>query len=160
MSEPGPTDRLLEVVLDDPHPVRRSPEVEHERAVAVYDLVEDSVFRLVGDFTGPYILRLRQEQTRLILDVRDPQETPLRQIALSIGSLRKIIKDYFVVCESYYDAIKRLPPSKIEAIDMGRRGLHNEGAEKLRTRLKDKVEVDVDTARRLFTLVCVLQIRG
>ena len=156
---PG-ADRIADVALDEPVRLRRSPEVEHERAVAVFDLVEDNWFRLVEGPEGPYHLRIREEEGRLVFDVRDTDEQPLRQFILSLTSFKKIVKEYFQVCESYYDAIKKLSPSQIEAIDMGRRGLHNDGAERLRERLAGKVEMDFDTARRLFTLICVLQIRG
>ncbi len=152
--------RLIHVVLDEHRQVRRSAEAEHERAVAVHDLLEENSFRPAGDFTGPYMLRLRQEENRMVFDIRDAGDNPLREVHLSLTPFKKIIKDYFEICESYYDAIKRLSPSQIEAIDMGRRGLHNEGSETLKERLSGKIEVDSETARRLFTLMCVLQIRG
>jgi uncharacterized protein (UPF0262 family) len=140
--------------------VRRAAHVEHERKVAVYDLLDDNFFAPVGDDdNGPYNLHLSIEDNRLVLDVRTEGDDPLNRFTVSLDSFRKIVKDYFVVCESYFEAIKTAPPSKIEALDMGRRGLHNEGSEILRDRLKDKVEIDLPTARRLFTLICVLHIR-
>ena len=154
--------RLIDVRLDETSLVRRSPEVEHERAVAIYDLIEDNAFAPVDPAVppGPYGLVLRLEESRLIFDVRAEDGAPLFQHALSLRGLQATIRDYFLVCESYYAAIKTAPPSRIEAIDMGRRALHNEGAEMLRERLAERICVDSDTARRLFTLVCVLHIRG
>ncbi|MGE5503167.1 MAG: UPF0262 family protein [Actinomycetota bacterium] len=152
--------RLAHVQLDEKTMVRRLPEVEHERAVAIYDLIEENYFCPVGDYSGPYNLHISLEDNRLIFDVRDQADTPLLAVPLPLSSFQKIVKDYFMVCESYYAAIKKASPSQIEAIDMGRRGLHNEGSELLRERLKGRIETDFDTARRLFTLICVLHIRG
>lgn len=154
-----PTKKLIDVRLDEGSIVRRSPEVEHERKVAIYDLLEDNDFDLVGDFTGPYKLILGIEENRLVLSIRDSDEEELRRVILSMGPYRKIIKDYFAICESYYEAIKTASPAQIEAIDMGRRGLHNEGSSLLQERLADKMVLNHDTARRLFTLICVLHIR-
>ncbi|NQV44478.1 MAG: UPF0262 family protein [Rhodospirillales bacterium] len=154
------TQRIRNITLDEKSVVRRSPQVEHEQKVAIFDLLEDNQFVPDGNFTGPYNLHLRVEEDRLIFDVRNAEEQPLSEIMLSAKSFRRIIKDYFLVCESYFDAIKTKAPSQIEAIDMGRRGLHNEGAELLRDRLTGKAEIDLDTARRLFTLICVLHVRG
>jgi len=151
---------LCKVALDEKSVVRRSAEVEHERAVALYDLMEENDFRPSVDHPGPYALFLRIEESRLVLDIRDEAEQPLSAVHLSMTPFRRIVKDYFEVCESYFAAIKAASPSRIEAIDMGRRGLHNEGSELLRERLTGKVEMDLDTARRLFTLICVLHIRG
>lgn len=156
--------RLVKVTLDEKSVVRRSPEVEHERAVAIYDLLEENAFAPLGEgmaeHPGPFALRLRIEESRLVLDIRDETEAALAAVHLSLTPFRRIVKDYFEVCESYFEAIKTASPSKIEAIDMGRRGLHNEGSELLRERLAGKVELDLQTARRLFTLICVLHIRG
>ncbi len=152
--------RLTHVQLDEKTFVRRKPEVEHERAIAIYDLLEDNFFRPEGDFQGPYALHIRVAENRLFLDVRSEDGLPLVEVSLPLTPFRTIVKDYFMVCESYYSAIKKSTPSQIEAIDMGRRGLHNEGSELLRQRLAGKVEVDFETARRLFTLVCILHIRG
>lgn len=153
--------RIVNVVLDEKTVVRRKPEVEHERAVAIFDLLEDNSFALVEHAdAGPYHLHLLIEDNRLILDVRSTAEQPIDKVVIPVSPFRSIVKDYFLICESYYNAIKRATPAQIEAIDMGRRGLHNEGSEMLRERLADKVEMDLQTARRLFTLICVLHIRG
>ncbi len=151
--------RLISVSLDDSSIGRASPDIEHERAVAIYDLVEESHFAL-KDRPGPYRLTLSLSAQRLIFDIRSEGGDPLMQHALSLTPFRKTVKDYFLICDSYREAIRAGSPSRIEAIDMGRRGLHNEGSEALRARLKGKVELDHDTARRLFTLICVLHWRG
>lgn len=157
---PAETKRIVRVTLDERTVVRRSPEVEHERAVAIFDLLEENFFAPADHAGGPYSLHLGIEENRLVIDIRTEAEEPLGRVALALSGFRRVVKDYFTVCESYYAAIKRASPAQIEAIDMGRRSLHNEGAELLRDRLADKVEIDLDTARRLFTLVCVLHIRG
>jgi len=157
-------ERLIEITLDEASVVARSSEVEHERAVAIYDLLEDNSFQPVdarsSGAEGPYRLGLSIEENRLIFDIRTEGEAAVTAIHLSLSPFRKIIKDYFAVCESYFEAIKTASPAKIEAIDMGRRGLHNEGSVLLRDRLEGKVEMDHDTARRLFTLLCVLHFKG
>lgn len=152
--------RLVNVTLDEGSVVRRSPDVEHERAVAIYDLLEENRFAPLGDFGGPFSLLLSIEENRLLFHVRDEAEKPLTTVMLPLSPFRQIVKDYFTVCESYFQAIKTASPSRIEAIDMGRRGLHNEGSELLKERLAEKIEIDFDTARRLFTLICVLHFRG
>jgi uncharacterized protein (UPF0262 family) len=153
--------RLVKVELDEKTLVRRNADVEHERAVAIFDLLEDNTFAPVGDFEGPYCLKLALEEGRLMFQIYDAEETRrLGTIGLTVSAFRRIVKDYFTVCESYFQAIKTASPSQIEAIDMGRRGLHNDGAELLRERLKGKIEIDETTARRLFTLLCVLHIKG
>jgi uncharacterized protein (UPF0262 family) len=152
--------RIVRIHFDERNVVRRSPEVEQERAVAIFDLLEDNKFAPVGDYRGPYVLRLSIEEGRLVLAIHDEQDHPLGKLILSILPFRKLIKDYFTVCESYFQAIRASTPAQIEAIDMGRRALHNEGSELLRERLADKVEIDLNTARRLFTLICVLHVRG
>ena len=149
--------RIIDIVLDEESVARRAPEVEHERAVALFDLLEENDFALVGT-PGPYRLRIGVFEQRLVFDVRDADDNKLRDIVLSLTPFRKVVKDYFLICESYYAAIKKLSPSQIEALDMGRRGLHNEGSELLRERLDGKIEIDLDTARRLFTLICALHI--
>jgi uncharacterized protein (UPF0262 family) len=159
-SDNDSSERIENISLDERSLVRRSPEVEHERQVAIFDLLEANTFSPKGSFTGPYDLHLRIEENRLIFDVRDTAEQPLIAIALSLTPFRRIVRDYFAVCESYFEAIKTASPAKIEAIDMGRRGLHNDGSQLLLDRLKGKVELDFDTARRLFTLICVLHIRA
>jgi uncharacterized protein (UPF0262 family) len=152
-------DRLAEVILEEQAGVRLSPMVEHERKVALYDLIEENRFTLKGVNRGPYILYLGNTGERLIFTVCDEMELQVTRFSLPQAVLRRIIKDYFIVCENYFDAIKNLTPVQIEAIDMGRRGLHNDGAELLRDALADKVDIDKNTARRLFTLICVLHIR-
>ncbi|MEK9724763.1 MAG: UPF0262 family protein [Rhodospirillaceae bacterium] len=152
--------RIVQISLDEKTVVRRSPQVEHERKVAIFDLLEDNRFALVGVSYGPYSLHLGIQDNRLVFDVRAADESKLTQIKLPISLFRRIVRDYFVICDSYFEAIKTKAPSQIEAIDMARRGLHNEGAEILRERLSDSVEIDQQTARRLFTLVCVLHIRA
>ncbi len=157
---PDPSRRIAKVTLDERTVVRRSPEVEHERAVAIFDLIEENFFSPVGDTGGPYSLYLGIEENRLVIDIRSDSEDPLGKVILALSPFRRIVKDYFQICESYYQAIKVSSPSQIEAIDMGRRGLHNEGSDLLRERLAGKIELDNNTARRLFTLICVLHIRG
>jgi len=140
--------------------VRRRPEVEHERAVAIYDLLEENRFAPVGDYEGPFNLHLSASENRLMLDVRSQADDPLLAVPVSLTQFQSLVKEYFLICETYYKAIKRSSPSQIEAIDLGRRGLHNEGAQLLRDRLEGKIDIDKDTARRLFTLICILHIRG
>ena len=151
--------RIIDIALDEESVARRTPEVEHERAVALFDLLEENDFCLVGGAPGPYKLHIGIFEQRLVFGVHAADDRKLRDIVLSLTPFRKVVKDYFLVCESYYAAIKKLGPTQIEAIDMGRRGLHNEGSEVLRERLKGKIEIDLDTARRLFTLICALHIR-
>jgi uncharacterized protein (UPF0262 family) len=152
--------RIAKITLDEKTVLRRNADIEHERAVAIFDLLEENSFVPVAGYPGPYHLDLAIEDNRLVLDIRRTDDVSLERIALSLAPFRGIVKDYFLICESYFAAIKRSSPAQIEAIDMGRRGLHNEGSELLRERLADKVAVDFGTARRLFTLVCVLHIRG
>lgn len=151
---------IVDVRLDERSIIRRKPEVEHERATALFDLLEQNHFVLCEGPEGPYHLVIGLVDNRLVLSLSHPDSTPITDIVLPTTPFRAIIKDYFLICESYYEAIRSAPPSKIEAIDMGRRGLHNEGAALLRERLADKVVMDEDTARRLFTLICVLHLRG
>lgn len=153
------TQRIAEIFLDERSVVSRSPQIDHERKVAIYDLLEENIFDPVGDFTGPFNLHLSIAENRMIFDVRDGEDNELVKFTQPLSTLRSIVKDYFMVCDSYFKAIKTSSPSQIEAIDMGRRGLHNEGAEILQERLAEKVVIDTDTARRLFTLICVLHIR-
>jgi uncharacterized protein (UPF0262 family) len=162
LSEPDrdPRKRIVELTLDERTVVRRSPEIEHERAVAIFDILEENRFEIVGDDSGPYCVHLMIEENRLAFDISTADGGALTRLPLALNSFRRIVKDYFTVCESYFAAIKRATPGQIEAIDMGRRGLHDEGAELLRQRLSGKVLIDKDTARRLFTLLCVLHIRG
>ena len=159
MSE-KPKQRLAAVDLDASLGGGPSPETDHERKVAIYDLLEENHFSLAGHPEGPYKLRLSTAEGRLLLDIADENGSRLNLIGLSLSPFRRIIKDYFLICESYYSAIRTASTSQIATIDMARRGLHNEGSDILRERLSGKVEVDHDTARRLFTLVCVLHWRG
>ena len=154
------TKRLVHVVLDEASIGRANPDVEHERAIAIYDLIEENLFEPSGDDGGPYKLRIALAENRLVLDVAREDGSPVIVHMLSLTPFRRVVKDYFMICESYYSAIKTESPSRIEAIDMGRRGLHNEGSQTLMDRLAGKIEVDFGTARRLFTLVCVLHWRG
>ena len=152
--------RLVAIELDDESIGRGTPDIEHERAVAIYDLIEENHFAPVDDAGGPYRLALSIVEKRLVFDITDEAGTKIAAHMLSLSPFRKIVKDYFLICESYYQAIKTASPSQIEAIDMGRRGVHNEGSETLIKRLEGKVDIDFDTARRLFTLICVLHWRG
>ena len=154
------TYRLVNVTLDEESIGRSNPDVEHERAVAIYDLLEENTFRPRGHPGGPYNLALAITGNRLVFDIRLADGSPVVAHHLSLGPLRRIVKDYFMICDSYYAAIRTASPDQIESIDMGRRGLHNEGSELLMERLRHKVEMDLDTARRLFTLMCVLHWKG
>ena len=160
MTPPADGKRLVSVTLDEASIGRSSSDVEHERTVAIYDLIEQNAFAPVGHEGGPYALQLGITENRLVFDVRLSDGTPLIAHMLSLTPFRRIVKDYFLICDSYYKAIRSASPSQIEAIDMGRRGLHNEGSEILRERLKGKVEIDFNTARRLFTLICALFMRS
>ena len=159
-SPPADSKRLVAVTLDETSIGRSSADIEHERAVAIYDLIEQNVFAPVGHDGGPYALQLGITENRLVFDVRLGDGTPVIAHMLSLTPFRPIIKDYFLICDSYYKAIRTSTPSQIEAIDMGRRGLHDEGSRLIVERLSGKIEIDFDTARRLFTLVCVLHWRG
>ncbi len=152
--------RLTDVTLDEASLAPASPNAEHERRIALFDLKEANSFIVKGEDRGPYLLALGMAEGRLALDVsaEDGARVVLHHMAMS--SLRKLIKDYAMICDSYHNAIRNASPSQIEAIDMGRRGLHNEAAEVLQTSLDDKFEIDLETARRLFTLVCALTVRG
>jgi uncharacterized protein (UPF0262 family) len=152
--------RLSAITLDEASVVNRSRAIEQEREVAIYDLLDENLFKPEGSPGGPYHLTLGVEENRLILDVRLEDSSAHLRLTLSLTPLRKTVKDYFLVCDSYYKAIRTAPPHQIEALDMARRTLHDEGAKELQARLAGKVETDFDTARRLFTLICVLQMRG
>ena len=152
--------RIAQITLDENTVIRRSPDIEHERRIAIYDLLEANSFQPVGEFEGPYNVLMGMEENRLVLSIRNSDNDPLTRVLVPLMPFRRIIKDYFTICESYFQAIKSAQPSKIEAIDMGRRGLHNEGSDLLRERLDGKIVVDNETARRLFTLICILQIRS
>jgi len=152
--------RIINITLDEQSVVRRTREIEQEREIAIYDLLEANHFAPAGSRGGPYNLVLGIEENRLVFDVRLENDEAHGRIMLSMTPFRRVIKDYFLVCESYFKAIRTAPPSQIEALDMGRRGLHNEASVLLRERLKGKIDVDNDTARRLFTLICVLHLKG
>jgi uncharacterized protein (UPF0262 family) len=157
----GEDARLVEVTVDEASLGRDNSEVEHEREVAIFDLLEKNKFSLEGhDGPGPYTLRLSLADNRLVFSVSDAEHAPLQHVMLSLSPFRRIVKDYFLICDSYYAAIKTQPASKIEAIDMGRRGLHDEGSHLLMERLRGKIAVDIATARRLFTLLCALHWKG
>ena len=152
--------RLVDIKLDERSIVRRTREIEQERDIAIYDLLEANSFKPEGSPGGPYKLLLGIEENRLTFDIHLEDDSAHGKIMLSLTPLRRVIKDYFLICESYYKAIRNAPPSQIEALDMGRRGLHDEGSVLLRERLRGKVELDHDTARRIFTLICVLHLKG
>lgn len=152
--------RLCAIELDEHSVVRRTREIEREREIAIYDLLESNAFRPAGSPGGPYRLVLGIAENRLLFDVKLESGEPHGRVTLPLTAFRRIIKDYFLVCESYFKAIRNAPPAQIEALDMGRRGLHDEGSDLLRDRLKGKIEIDFDTARRLFTLICVLHLKG
>jgi uncharacterized protein (UPF0262 family) len=154
------TGRLAAVTIDEASLGRNSDDAEHERRVAIYDLIEQNQFRPVGHTGGPYALRLGISGSRLVFDIRLADDTPVIAHLLSLAPFRRIVKDYFTVCDSYYAAIRNAPPERIEALDMGRRGLHDEGSRLVIERLESKVNVDFDTARRLFTLISVLHWKG
>ncbi len=161
MSKPKPRiSKLVAVTLDEESIGRSGPDVEHERAVAIYDLLEENVFEPEGRAGGLYALHLGIAENRLAFDIRTVDGAPVMVHMLSLTPFRRIVKDYFLVCESYYQAIRTASPRQIEAIDMGRRGLHDEGSRLLMERLRSKVRVDFGTARRLFTLICVLHWKG
>ena len=152
--------KLVAVTLDEESIGRSGPDIEHERAVAIYDLIEENSFQPVDQETGPYALHLSMADNRLVFDIRKTDGAPVVAHLLSLTPLRRIVKDYFLICDSYYAAIRTATPDRIEAIDMGRRGLHDEGSKVLMERLDGKVIVDFATARRLFTLICVLHWKG
>jgi len=148
--------RLIAVEIDDHTLGASGPDAEHERRVAIFDLIEQNSFALPEHDDGPYILALSQVERRLVFAIKDEARNDVHTFILSMGPFRGVIRDYFMICDSYYDAIRTQTPHQIEAIDMARRGVHNEGSELLAERLKGKVEVDFLTARRLFTLICAL----
>jgi uncharacterized protein (UPF0262 family) len=155
----APRRRLVDVVLDAATIGRGPPDVEHERAVAIYDLKEENVFWPEGHDGGPYLLRLSIVENRLVFDVSEGDAAVVTHV-LSLTPFRRIVKDYWAICESYYAAIRTASPHHIETVDMARRGLHDEGSEILKQRLAGKISVDFDTARRLFTLISVLHWKG
>ncbi|MGE5509891.1 MAG: UPF0262 family protein [Bacteroidota bacterium] len=152
--------RLVKIMLDEESIARSNSNVEHEREVAIYDILDANYFALEGRDDGPYTLKLSISEDRLVLGVGTEDGNEVATFMLSLSPLRRTMKDYFLVCDSYYKAIRTAPPSRIQAIDMGRRALHDEGSKLLIERLKGKITVDHDTARRLFTLVCAVQWKG
>jgi uncharacterized protein (UPF0262 family) len=152
--------RLVAVILDEDSIGRGSPDQEHERAIAIYDIVESNCFHVPGNEHGPYLLKLGIVERKLSLEIKSQDGRWLMTHLLSLSPFRRVIRDYRMVCESYYSAIRTASASQIEAIDMGRRGLHDEAAELLRQRLEGKVEIDFNTARRIFTLIFALHWKG
>ncbi len=151
--------RIVKIELDERSLAPATADIEHERKIAIYDLLEENLFKPNGAGEGPFELYLSNVERRLVFDVRREGGAALGQVHLSMTPFRKIIKDYFMLCESYYDAIRNAAPAQIETIDMARRAMHNEGSDILRERLKDKIELDDNTARRLFTLICSFHMR-
>ncbi|AJP71936.1 UPF0262 family protein [Sphingomonas hengshuiensis] len=156
--------RIIDVTLDERTILWRSADVEQERRIAIFDLLEDNHFapqrQHADGYAGPYKLHLRVEEGRLALEIRRADGAPLETLVLSLARFRRPIRDYFAICDSYYQAIRNATPQQIETVDMARRGIHNDAATLLRERLEGKIDVDFDTARRLFTLICVLHIKG
>ena len=156
-----PNNRIVGVTLDEESIGRSGPDIEHERAIAIYDLIEQNLFVPEGhEGNGPFTLHIGITGNRLMFDIRKEGGAPVVAHLLSLTPFRRIVKDYFMICDSYYQAIRTATPDKIEAIDMGRRGIHDEGSRTLQERLKGKVKVDFETARRLFTLITVLHWKG
>ncbi|MGC2522237.1 MAG: UPF0262 family protein [Stellaceae bacterium] len=156
----GDDQRIAAITLDEHTVVRRNADIEHERATAIADLLEENSFAPVSGRRGPFDLHLAIEENRLTLDIRSVADGSSEAVVLPLAPFRRIVKDYFIVCESYYEAVRGARLGQVEAIDMGRRGLHDEGSALLTERLADKVAIDHATARRLFTLICVLHLRG
>jgi uncharacterized protein (UPF0262 family) len=160
MSDP----RIIHIELDDATILSRNADIDQERRVAIFDLIEDNSFKpcraFAAGYEGPYRLKLGVHDGRLAMDIDDVAGAPLQQLVLSLGRFRRPIREYFAICDSYYQAVRKATTSEIETIDMARRAVHNEAAELLVERLEGKVETDFPTARRLFTLICALHIRG
>lgn len=154
------TNKIVSIDLDEETLSAANPDAAHERRVAIFDLLEDNYFKVEGVDAGPYAINLSMMEQKLVFAISTEAGEPVKTLILSLMPLKRVIKDYFLICQSYHDAIRSASPTQIEAIDMGRRGLHNEGSELLEQRLKDKVSIDFDTARRLFTLVCALHQKG
>jgi uncharacterized protein (UPF0262 family) len=156
--------RITRIEIDDSAIAPATPEMEQERRVAIFDLLEENTFAPIARDgrdvpPGPYRLRLAIRERRLVFDIASDETGDRAEFHLALSPFRQVVKDYFQICEAYFDAVKRMPPSQIEAIDMARRGIHNEGARVLQERLEGKAEIDGDTARRLFTLICALHIK-
>ncbi len=159
-NDPNERNRLVSVILDEASISRGASDQEHERQIAIYDLIDENSFALPGRDAGPYGLKIALQDAKLVLEIADENGNPIVAHILSLTPFRGLLKDYFMICESYYAAIRTAMPTQIEAIDMGRRAVHNEAAELLLERLKGKIECDRDTARRLFTLVVALHWKG
>jgi uncharacterized protein (UPF0262 family) len=164
MNTPPPDDdgryRIVAVTLDEESIGRSGPDIEHERAIAIYDLIEQNLFAPEGASPGPFTLHIGITGNRLMFEIKHEDGTPVVVHLLSLTPFRRIVKDYFMICDSYYQAIRTATPDKIEAIDMGRRGIHDEGSRTLMERLEGKVRLDFETSRRLFTLISVLHWKG
>ncbi len=160
----GDTHRIVHIALDEETIIWRNPDIEQERRIAIFDLIEENVFRPVrsseAGHDGPYRLDLSVRDGRLHLAIHDEDKTPLETLLIGLARFRRPIRDYFAICDSYYQAIRQATPAEIETIDMARRGVHNQASELLVERLAGKIETDFATARRLFTLICVLHIKG
>jgi uncharacterized protein (UPF0262 family) len=156
--------RIIDITLDERTIIWRNADVEQERRIAIFDLLEENYFKPLrpqaDGYAGPYKVQLRVEEGRLAIEIGRADGTPLEAIILGLARFRRPIKDYFAICDSYFQAIRNATPQQIETVDMARRGVHNEAAELLKERLDGKVDIDFDTARRLFTLLCVLHIKG
>lgn len=161
-SEPPPPSRsrLIAISLDERSIARSNPNIDHEREVAIYDILDANSFAVDGHDAGPYKLVLGVVDDRLVLTIGNETADAVITHMLSMSPLRRIMKDYFIVCDTYYQAIRSAPPSRIQSVDMGRRALHDEGSRLLADRLKGKVTLDHDTSRRLFTLICALHWKG
>ena len=160
LAQPLPTARLIAITLDEKSIMRSNPNVVHEREVAIYDILDSNTFEVVGRDDGPFTLALSIVEDRLIFTVSAANPNETFPVVLSLSAFRRIIKDYFSVCDTYYQAIRNAPPSRIQTIDMGRRALHDEGSRVLSDRLNGKISFDHATARRLFTLICALHWKG
>ena len=156
--------RISDVSLDERTILWRNADIEQERRVAIFDLLEGNSFRVTtekaGTYDGPYRIFLHVQDGRLAIDVKRQDDELLDTVVVPLSPFRRTIRDYFAICESYYQAIRERAPHEIETVDMARRGIHNDAAELLKERLEGKINIDFDTARRLFTLICVLHIRG
>jgi uncharacterized protein (UPF0262 family) len=150
--------RIIDIALDERTIIWRNPDVEQERRIAIFDLLQDNLFD-PADHDGPFRILLRVEDNRLAIDLKDEDDRPLETFRLGLARFRRLIRDYFAICDSYFRAVRSDNPKGLEAIDMARRAVHNEAAELLRECLEGKIELDFDTARRLFTLICVLHIK-
>ena len=156
--------RIIDIELDERTILWRSADIEQERRIAIFDLIEENHFApqraTPDDYAGPYRVLLSVEEGRLVIQIKREDDTPLETLILGLARFRRPIRDYFAICDSYFQAIRQSTPAQIETVDMARRGIHNEAAELLKERLDGKIAIDFDTARRLFTLICVLHIKA